>query len=222
MKNNKAKTNSKQNKSKNVGATINNQCVNICRIYANGRQEPQPHTKEKYYDVTNSSSILSSGSVWPLTDVSQGIGISARTGDNLTITDLFVNYSCQQFTTDVFSTVRIIIVQFVQNTSFAGAPSVAMVLQSAAVDSMYAFQFSNQIRVIYDAVHFLSGSTSTGASSANIGYYGKLPRKYNPNLEYAAAATAGSNKIYAIVISDSAVAPSPTVNMQSRITFSDD
>ncbi len=223
-KNNKNKQKSKKIKLEKGSNQTPNMSVNICRVNGNGYQIPRSLGKEKYFDVTNSGAVLSSGIVNPLSDVTQALTISGRTGDNMTITRIFVNYSWNSATADVFATTRVLIVQWIPNTQFAGTPTAAVLLQSSsAVDAMYNFQYSNQFRVLYDAVHFLSGTATAPTASTNIGYYGEIGRrKFAPNVSFAPGAITGSNKIYCLLITDSAVAPSPSYTMQSRVTFLDD
>lgn len=197
---------------------------NCIQITDDGRQfaVKKGQGREKFIDVSSGLSATSSGAVLKLSGITQGAGISQRTGDAVYLKRMFLNYTLATQNADVFNTSRIIIFQWIPNDGLV-APVVADILQSANLYSMYNFQLSSQFVILYDRLHCQSGITSAPASSGNSAYFGPINFSVaRPRVDFSAGSAFQCNSIYLLDISDSALAPFPSGNVVSRIIYTED
>jgi hypothetical protein len=199
--------------------------VNTCKVNGNGQQTARTRgtPQNKFVDVSQSANITNTGAVLSgMTNVSQGVGVSQRTGDTIFMSKCYINYSINAANADVYSLARIIIFQWKPNSSFA-VPTPSDILQVVDPYGMYNWQFSNQYNILYDQVHFLSGTGSAPTASSNQGYFGNLDiSRITKKVEFSPAVAFGANELYILIISDSAVIPFPTLNIRTRIVYSEE
>jgi len=123
---------------------------------------------------------------------------------------------------DNFNVSRVIIFQWHPNTSL-GAPIVADILQTVTVYGMYDWQMSNQFTILYDKVHFMTGAANAPTTGSSQGYFGKIDlSRVRNRAEFSGAITSGSEQLFILIISDSAVIPFPLFNVNTRLTYSEE
>jgi hypothetical protein len=201
--------------------------ANCQTIRSNGWQVPRlkGDLQTKYIDSQiPGTSVTSTGTIVDLTNIAQGVVVSDRVGDTINLRKFTVNYNVSTQNADIFNSVRILFFQWKPNTSLV-APTVADILENVgafATLSPYAWHFSSQYRVIYDRVHWMSGLATVPTIAGLQGHYGEIPKSYAKTLEFAPASVNGSNKVYVLSISDSAVLPFPILNLVCRTEFAED
>jgi hypothetical protein len=199
---------------------------NSIRIGANGylNRPKAGAPKLKLFDSTASTQNASTtATLVPLSGPAQGTAVNQRTGDTVRLCDrLVLNYTTSSQNADVFNTVRVIVFQWIPNTALT-VPTAASILQNANnILSPYDFQNSNQYRILYDAVHLMSGTAAGPTSAGNQGFYGELSlSRALKLLEFATGAVTGSNQLYLMFLSDSALLPFPLMNYWVRVFFYD-
>jgi hypothetical protein len=182
------------------------------------RGEPQV----KFVDVQYAVSATSVGTILAgICNIPQGITVNQRTGDTVFWKKLFINYSLATQNADVFNTTRILIFQWHPNSALT-VPVVTDVLQTANLYAMYDWQFSNQYTILYDVIHYQSGTATNPSSSGLQGYFGQIELKGVKRADYAAGVALGSQQFYILIISDSLIAPFPTFTAITRITYSEE
>jgi len=199
--------------------------VNSLNVNDNGQQTAviRGSPQIKFVDTTYPNvAIISTGQILSpsASAVTQGVGVSQRTGDTIFQKELFINYSLSAINNDVFSSARIIVFKWVPNSNLL-LPIVTDILQTASLTSMYNWQLSNQYFILYDCFHSLAGNLTTPASSGNQAFLGKIAIKGPKRCEFAPATALSSNQIYVLVISDSSLTPFPIWNGVLRLTYSE-
>jgi hypothetical protein len=194
-------------------------------VTSDGYQKPVPRGKTaKFVDVLYSSNATSVGTILAgMCPITQGVGVNQRTGDTVYWRSIHINYDINTQNADVFNTSRIIIFQWHPNSNLA-APTVTDVLQTAALRSMYDWQFSNQYTILYDRVHFQSGLTTAPCDSGNQGYFGPImPSKgMVTKAQFSPGAALGSEQYFILLISDSLIAPFPLFTATTRVIYDDE
>jgi hypothetical protein len=184
-----------------------------------GRKEPAV----KFVDTNQSVIMSSTGTILSgFTAISQGVTVSQRTGDVVFNKELFINYMVDAENLDVFSTARVIIFQWHPNSGLI-APAVTDILQTAAINSFYSWQFASNYTILFDHVMFMSGLASAPNDAGHQGYYGKVSlANAVKKAEFSAGISLGSEQFFCLVISDSVAAPFPNINIRSRLTYTED
>lgn len=205
-------------------SSLGNNVVNQMVINKNGRQpEQQAGIMLKFIDAAYSINPTATGviSATPINAPLQGVGVSQRTGDTIYMKKLYINYAIDAANSDIYSTARVMIFQWHVNTQLA-TPAVADILQSANIYSMYNWQYSNQVKVLYDRVHFFSGLATAPTSASNQGYYGSIKLDCIKKVQFDSGLSLGSQSLWVMTISDSALAPFPLLNIYTRVVYSED
>jgi len=205
-----------------------NECavLNSMRIYGNGHQPRQRTTIPafKFVDTFNSNiNIMATGTILPgIVQISQGAGVSQRTGNRIYIEKAYFNYNITQINSDITVQSRVIVFQWVPNSSIV-MPVVLDILETANdCQSMYNWEFSNQYKIIYDQIFFQSGTATNPTLSSNVGYYGEIDiTRAIKTLEFTGASALGSQQFYILLISDSLVAPFPLYDSTFRLVYRD-
>jgi len=164
-----------------------------------------------------------SGSIQDLTTISQGVTLSERVGDVAHLKQFWLSYTCNAANSDIFSTVRIIIFQWHVNLFYrAPLPTDILQLASDNVNAFLDINFADQATILYDATHSFSGTATAPTASSNQNFQGELSlSRCNKKIVFQNSVAAGSNFIFSLQISDSAVIPFPVVNMKARCAFTD-
>jgi len=178
----------------------------------------------KFFDSTYTTYTPStSGVLQNLTTISQGVTESNRVGDICHLKHLVVNYNCNAANADVFSSVRVVIFQWRSNIALI-APVVTDIFQIAAdgIGAMFDVNYSDMFTILYDKLHSFSGTFTAPTASSNQNWAGYIDlTKANCKINFAAGSATGSNFIYLLAISDSAIAPFPNLVLKSRVFFYD-
>jgi hypothetical protein len=203
---------------------IHNDVFNRQMVLKNGYQPLAQRGKAavKYFDTSNSATVLSSGLIIDVTLIPQGIAVTNRIGDTCFLNKFLLNYSVSAENSDINSSFRLIVFQWHPNLNLL-APVVTDVLQTISINSFYDWQYSNQFTILYDAVHWMAGLATAPTASGNQGYFGEIDiRKARKRVEFAPGSSNGSELLYILVISDSTIAPGPNLLIYTRTLFTDE
>lgn len=171
----------------------------------------------KYHLVFNNSGVSTSGAIIDLSAVSQGDTDTTRDGDSITASTLGYRYFWQNG--DDTNACRLIFFQWYPQTT----PTVTDILLTTVgngVQFMYHTDKADMYKILYDSTDTLSVYTASGGSvlgSPNIGKI-KIPKR---KIQFQAGTTTGSNKIYALVLSDSGATSHPGPNLMTRLNYMD-
>lgn len=174
-------------------------------------------TQEMKYNNSNTvfSSLVSyNGSLEDLTNIVRGDADTNRDGDRLLPISLRFSYVLYG---ETYSSVfRILIFRWKPDS----VPTVGDVLFTTgsgyAVTCDYQHDQRNQFEILYDKKHTVSNNG--GSELVVVTKSLKMAKK---QVDYTAGGTSGSNKIWAIAISDRSLATSGTIAMTYRLNFTD-
>lgn len=224
--NNKSKKNQPtKDKSKVKGMIVRkniDSIVNAVYVNANGQQPTKRRGAgvTKFWDTSiGGASPASSGTIAALSPITQGVGVSQRTGDAVYLDKMYLNYQIATANADIYTTIRIIIFQWHPNSALA-APLTGDILQTSTHLSFYDWQFSEMYTIIHDVMYFASGTGAGPTASSNMGFAGEVSlAPAQKKLEFTSGAATGSNQLYVLYISDSAIAPFPVLDLTARVTY---
>jgi hypothetical protein len=179
-------------------------------------EEPIPRLfplGNKAIDQTGNPSYASTGSVSTITFPAQGTTYSQRVADRCRLTgyeyrtDIFLN------STDTNNPIRIIIFQEIGLST--ATPTVASVLQVAAVTSSLAYNAGKLYHILHDEVMTLNQN-----SSHSMLYKIVKPKLKITDIQFMPTTTTPfSGQLYVLTIGGTANLP--TANLYSRIWFAD-
>lgn len=153
------------------------------------------------------------GAVESVSDVPQGDLDSNRNGDRLTPVSLRLSYTLYGETNSFLC--RFIVFRWLENT----VPTVADILivtgSGYAINGGYQHDQRHLFNILYDKAHVCSNN---GNENVIVTKTLKMAAK---QIDYTAASTAGSNKIYVLGITDRNLATSGTVQYVSRLNYYD-
>jgi len=206
---------------------MNKKCevINCMDVFSNGQQTVRKRglAPLHYFDSTpTTATVTTTPAVVSLFAPAQGTAATQRTTDTVYLDKMYLNYLVSMTNADFYSSIRMIIFQWIPNNTLI-VPTAFEILQTVVnnVYSFYDWQYSNQYRILYDKIHFLTGSATQPTTGSSQGYLGEIDlSKALKKVEFATGATTASNTIYALYMSDSALAPSPAISFVARITFS--
>jgi len=158
---------------------------------------------------------------FPITEVSQGLGDSNRTGDAITLIDMW--FSLTFVVGDVTNFIRMIIVQWAGPIVAATPLDTPDILLNAGSNANNIIAPYNQdnidghnLRIIYDKVISLS---QQGPASVAIT---KLVRnRFTKAIQYTAGTNTGYHKMSIHFYSDSIIAPNPSIFGSVLIRYTD-
>jgi len=155
---------------------------------------------------------------------SQGPSITQRIGDVVYVRNMAITYTCNAANADVFSSLRLIVFQWIPNNALA-APSATSILQLTS-DGVYAFydvNFEGQYRILMDHIHSFSGTFTAPTASSNQCCSQKIslaPAFHR--ITFSNGAVTCDRSFYLLAVSDSAIAPTPNLTFKTRITFEEE
>lgn len=178
------------------------------------RTELKYHNTQQYFGTLDLN-----GYIMDLSDMAIGNTDSTRNGDRVCPVSLRVRSRASP-TADGFMTAglgqyRIIVFRWNRSTT----PAVGDVLQNGpgtpyGIIAQYQHDQRNEFNILYD--HVVQCTTD------NYGYSSKYLRLAPKQIDYTAAGTQGSFKLYAIIINDKALAYSPVQPaMDFRLNYTD-
>lgn len=176
------------------------------------------NTELKYFDTAAANSVDYAGSFYDLTALAQGDTDVTRDGDKLTLRKLKAKLSISLGdTTNLF---RIVYFRWKQNNiSVTPTQSYFSNPYTNNINCTYAPQnwdTHDNFQILYDRTFTLNTYTHPQRLITVNLKLSKLPK-----VAYDAGSTSGNNHIYLYLVSDSAAAVHPTVNMINRISFVD-
>jgi hypothetical protein len=134
------------------------------------------------------------------------------------------NFSLYTVNSDIVTTVRLIFFRWIPSTALI-APVVASILEApsaANVLSHFNFQLQDNFKILHERQFQASGITVAPTVASNFGSTGfRVTLRDNPEIEFTQTATTGTNHLYLLAISDSAVTPFPILNFSTRLYYED-
>lgn len=190
-------------------ALSNRQKSQVKRLVNTGR--------EKKYEQANGSLLPpTTGLMVDLFTPLQGDTADTRTGDDVQLNNIKIKYHVNP-TGDPTNVVRVILFQYKLNSGYH-VPIMADVLETAGnVDSDYKREKAYGCKILYDRRH----AVGTATNGVALGFINIPARRLIKHVSFNPALGAGQNKIYMLVMSDSAVAAHPTVDYYSMIEYTD-
>ena len=182
-------------------------------------------SEKKYKDVLQSYTVIDNvGSIWDLTDVVQGTSDTQRIGDSFLPTDIEIRG--QVHGADATNCMRIILFRWNQDSNATTDPQPSNILQSTftstdmAPYAPYYHDKTPNFWIIHDERIALTGSTDSSSYVSNFEIKRHLQTK-PVSCTNGAASSAGTYKLYLLVISDSGAVNHPAVTFGSRMFFRD-
>lgn len=171
----------------------------------------------KYANVNNQISPTTSVGIYTLANTSQGVGGGSHVGDECILKSLWLRYTMD--VQDISNYLRVLIFVWKPNMGYV-APTPANILKTTTapynLTSMYQEDGEDQYRILYDVTHCLSTQAGTPYVKSET-----IQRKLNLRQDYTTGTSDCSNNLFILLVSDSAVAPSPFITWSSRVGFTD-
>lgn len=171
----------------------------------------------KHFRLNQNTATDVAGIIQDCTLVSQGDTDTTRDGDMLQASSLGVRYSLTQNESS-HNIVRMIFLQWYPS-SVPTVSDILLVTGGLEVLSMYNTDQAPNYKILYDKTHYMN-QRFTSASSV-VGKSMKL-KSFRPKFQYVASTTVGTNHIYMLAISDSAIGGvDPLVKVVTKLNFRD-
>lgn len=170
--------------------------------------------------IQNESIGIASGSVSSLANIVQGVATDGRIGDEIAYRYLKARFTIVM--ADATQIVRVIFFKWHDNTSYS-APTYAKILKADVSGIVTPLSFYNDnekqsYSIIYDQVF----TGTNGTSNPLLIQHRELKFPVKGKARYTAdAGTDGTNKLYRLMISDSAGPPNPTVYWMTEVGYTD-
>jgi len=182
-------------------------------------------TEPKYIDLTSLANSVGAGAtLFPLGLIPQGATQNERVGDFVKIRKMVFNFTLYTVNADIVTTVRLIFFRWRLSTALS-FPLLANILEtpvSGNILSHFNFQLQDNYTVLWEKQFQAAGIPAAPTVSSNFGATGlEIPLGSNPEIEFTLGATTGTNLLYLLAISDSALAPFPLLNFVNRIYYED-
>jgi hypothetical protein len=195
--------------------------------------------EHKFYPSLQSAlAVTTAGVLFAVTPVPTGTADYQRTGDVIFPKWIEIMYSIEVGTAgliaaaDQFNTVRVIL--FIWNESDGlTAPTTAIILDAATggvtTDMIVNHDDPQLFHVIYDRQHVVYNTPIWNGAAvqwnhgvdAHFALDAPLRIPLRHPMEFDSATTYGSHKVWALICSDSAFAPNPTIDMGWQMCFTD-
>jgi len=178
------------------------------------------------------------GNVYALTRVVQGVTDNNRIGDNLVKKELMVMYTITVGATglvaaaDQYNTVRVILFTWHEDDGGFN-PTQALILDDVGVTpttvAHYLYDTAFTYKILYDKSHVVfntpvwNGSALTWTHGVGGTYQTPEPIRVplKGKIDFASNTNFGRGHVYALILSDSAFSPNPSVVLTSRLLFTD-
>lgn len=181
----------------------------------------------KYFEGSSQNADIStSPAILDISAVSQGDTDTTRDGDRLQwVGKIDFRYSLD--IADATNIIRVMIFQWKPNSSPA-AGSLFLNGPTGAVDvwSNYGHDHRQEYTILYDKTYSLVGNggaaTVPTTTSSQIVRFVRISLKRIAKMaQFTAGTTAGTNKLYLYLISDSALVGNPTITFSAKVFFRD-
>lgn len=165
----------------------------------------------KNYDLSFSPTTDTTGSVTPLTNVTQGVASTNREGNSCRAKSILCNYTVTKNGAASSTFIRLILFKWNDDTN----PTVTTVLDSANINAPMSIANSDKYKIMMDKRIDLD-------SAVRISYMQKYYRKLNWETKWTAAGNTAYKEghIWLLAISDQAT-NTPTVSFYTRFRFID-
>lgn len=186
----------------------------------------------KFFSTNASGTMTSTLGIASMSDIPQGSTDSDRDADRLQLCgtmDIRVSFTNGLGATgDLFNTIRFIIFQWHPNST----PTTTSILlngPTGAVDvhSHYNHDNRQEYKILLDRTikTFGPGSSTSNPTTSGVSKFHRylipLGKKVSKYMQFQAGSTTGTNKIYYILGSDSALATHPSYLMSTKLFFRD-
>jgi hypothetical protein len=178
----------------------------------------------KFIDTNQTSvGINTTGTMFPITQLAQGLTSTNRVGDSIRIQHLEVRGRVVINNTASTSLIRVMVVRDLDG--YGSAPAVSDVLEVngsvGAPLSPEKFQKRERFSILYDELIALQGSSTTGTASVPFSF----SSSHQGHVLYlgttASAASDGKGSVYVLAVSDEGT-NTPGIAFISRVLFTDD
>lgn len=179
----------------------------------------------KYLDITSLANSIGAGATLQnLGLIPQGDQQNQRIADFARLRKLFFNYSMYIANADIVTTVEIKFYKWIPNTALA-TPLIANLLQNPAAANSLShenFEFQQNYQVLWQRRFRAVGTATNPTTAANFGKNNqRIPIGRDPVQKFNPTSSGGSNQLYIMSISDSALTPFPILNYVFRNYFED-
>lgn len=193
----------------------NAQTKRIAKVVNQVLDQKEKHEVElKFHDINQSPGVIGGGgTIFGFTStIAQGDTSLTREGKQITVKSLLLRYQCLY--ADAENLMRLIIFRYFK----PGVPTVADVIQEATGTNPYlsAIKRDNTefIRVMYDNLIALD-------NLAHPQQVDKLYMSLNAKCQWTEASVADYGHIWMLAIGDSNVVPSPSLQFNCRVRYTD-
>lgn len=174
----------------------------------------------KYFDTNDAFAVSDVSTIRQLSNIAQGTTDTSRVGDEVAMKFLRFKYTVKT-EGDRYNLLRVIVFQWYTHSTYR-VPTIAEILQSTAnsyaIHSPYIHDYRHSFGVLYDKVHRMVYDADNEAMIVNK----KVPLKYaKKNIHFEAGTTDGANKLYLLVVSDSAAVNHPSILYYTRLWYTD-
>jgi len=172
------------------------------------------NAEKKYFDTSQSASIVNTGSIYPLTNMAQGTTYNTRDGNSIKLTSLLIRLRTIMNTASNEATVRFIVFIDKEYNNISTI-QVTDVLENADYLNPVNHTNGKRFKILYDKYHVMS---VTGTQ----GQYKRIFLKLNHHAKYADNSTTNQREgnMFVLAISDQAT-NQPGLAYYSRIRFLD-
>lgn len=179
----------------------------------------------KHFDVNISAQNQSSGgNIGSLSLIPQGAAQSDRIADSIIAHSFHMRWTISTQNADVFNNIRVIVFVWKPSTALF-TPVLATILPDTAAvgyQSNLSYPNRDQYHVLFDRTFAMSGTATNPTPTGNYHFEGHHPDFKNMRMEFTPGATTGTNQIFLLSISDSAVVPFPVATYVTRIVYRDE
>lgn len=210
-----------RNKGDSVGAYFGD-AWSLAKRTASGLNEIRKliNIEEKQLEFSQASVAFdTNGTVFPVSQIVQGLNYTERVGDSLKIQRIEFNYRVFKNASATNSVVRILLVRDLdcQGATPAVADIIANTASGLAPLSPYKFLNRKRFSILYDNMSVVSTS--------DLAFVDRMAMAHEGHILYlgtaANAASQGKGSLFVVAVSDEAT-NTPTIQFTNRITFTDD
>lgn len=182
--------------------------------------------EDKVHDDPVSIFADQTGSTVDLSDIISGAAYDERNGDRITPTYFGFRYDVRcnsNAAANLYRRMRVIVFQWLQDSNQTFPNAGDLLATTTGIPGIYSFynmENAANFRILYDARHLVSpaGGNPDSTQMANVSVPGKRMKK----IHYNDTSTNGTNKIFLLVVSDTAVTDDrPAINGMARLKYKD-
>jgi len=181
-----------------------------------------PYMKSpRYIDVDISlNSVISNWSIVDMTPITQGAGNSNRVGPYARIMRVEVGFQMLAINADIFTATRFMIIQWLPQSNNQAFTMSEVMQTNNSLNSFTNFDASAGFSVLEDHKITQAGTPSAPTATGYLSYDFVVDlRRCMRNQLYATNTTSSFGKLFFVAISNSSVAPFPSIQGISRTYF---